>query len=300
MELALGIPVCKINQRADLTGLGCISPHPLLCAWAEHLPLVSSGGVAQIANMQRQFDLARTVDNVGRPQVCTQDAALLADGLHYETRIAERGILATRAGNVHDVFNALVWLRHPLLKHALNARQVADITEVGPKARTRGQCAMTQFDEAGAIVWCADPTLIALWDAHDWSGLFLRERAAWGTRIAVTVFGHALLERQFTESDALSTAKTIAVRVDAGEIAARCAGKGAVIALWPQAEAQIALAIREGNLLTDPQQPRPLPLVGIPGWHDEGASPAFFRDAPCFRPLRPGRRYPPLFELAAR
>lgn len=292
MELALGIPVCEMNQRADLVALGCASPHPLLCAWAEHLPAVSSSGMAQIADLQRQFDVARAADNVPRPQVCTQDAALLADGLHYETRIAERGILATRAGNVHDAFNALVWLRHPLLKHALNARQVADITEVGPKSRTRGQCAMTQFDEAGAIVWCADPALLALWDAHDWSGLFLRERAAWGARIAVTVFGHALLERQFYGSDALSTAKTIAVHVDSGEIEARCVAEGAVIVHWAQAEARIARAIRVGDLLVDPQHPRPLPLAGIPAWHSDNGTAEFYRDAPCFRPLRAGRQYP--------
>ncbi len=37
-----------------------------------------------------------------------QDAALLADGLHYEARIAQ-GLIATRADNWHDLFNALVW-----------------------------------------------------------------------------------------------------------------------------------------------------------------------------------------------
>ena len=295
----MAVSVCEMNQRADASDLENAFLHPLLRAWGAHLSVVGSGGDAQIADIQRQFSAARAADNVRRPQVRTQDAALLADGLHYETRIAERGILATREGHVHDAFNALVWLRHPLLKHALNARQVADIAEVGPKTRTRGQCAMTQFDEAGAIVWCADPALIAMWDAHDWCGLFLRERSAWGTRIAVTVFGHALLERQFIGSDALSTAKTIAVRVDASEIASRCAADGSVIVHWAQAEARIARAIQDGVLLVDPQQPRPLPLVGIPGWHAQGAAPAFYRDAACFRPLRPGRRYPPLFELAA-
>lgn len=233
-----------------------------------------------------------------RLRFIAQDADLLADGLHYEQRIAAKGVIATRERNWHDLFNALVWLRHPHIKLALNARQVADIAEVGPKVRTRGQCAMTQFDEAGAIVWCADPALVALWDAHDWSALFLRERDAWGSRIAVTVFGHALLERQFAGSPALSTAKTIAVLVDASEIAARCSGEGAVVPHWAQAEERIAQAIRTSVLLRDPQHSRPLPLVGISGWHADGASPAFYREAPCFRPLRPGRVYPPPLQLA--
>ena len=285
-----------------MSNQGTTSTHPLLAAWRmpalpierEHLPTIESLEIERV----RVEAIDRGDEHALRIRFAAQDAALLADGLHYEQRIAERGVIATRERNWHDLFNALVWLRHPQLKLALNARQVADIAEIGPKARTRGQCAMTQFDEAGAIVWCADAALLALWDAHDWSGLFLRERTAWGTRIAVTVFGHALLERQFSGSAALSTAKTIAVQVDAGEIAARCTGQGSIIAHWAQAEGRIAQAIHEGVLLLDPQHSRPLPLVGIPGWHAEGASPAFYRDAPCFRPLRAGRRYPPPLSIA--
>lgn len=272
---------------------------PPLSDWREYAQLLQDSAVPECATLEAWRLRAVALDGIARPAFAAQTTELLADGLHYEQRIAERGIIATRERNWHDLFNALVWLRHPQLKLALNARQVADIAEVGPKTRTRGQCAMTQFDEAGAIVWCADPALLALWDAHDWAGLFLRERAAWGTRIAITVFGHALLERQFLGSDALSTTKTIAVRVDADDIAARCTGEDSVIAQWAQAEARIAQGIGEGRLLIDPQQPRPLPLVGIPGWHADGAAPEFYRDAPCFRPLRPGRRYPPAFELLA-
>ena len=269
--------------------------HPLLAAWAGYASLLDPIAATPIEALERERHLAEAGDRVARPAFRAQDAALLADGLHYETRIAERAVLATREQNPHDLFNALVWLRHPQLKRALNARQAADIAEFGPTTRTRGQCAMTHFDEAGAIVWCSDPALFALWDAHDWPGLFLRERAAWGTRIAITVFGHALLERQFAGGDALSTTKAIAVRVGAGDIVSRCVGEGSIIAHWAQAEVLIAAAIRDGRLLTDPQELRPLPLVGIPGWHAEGASAAFYRDAPCFRPLRPGRCYPPAF-----
>ncbi|MEP6510445.1 MAG: DUF3025 domain-containing protein [Dokdonella sp.] len=270
--------------------------HPLLHGFLEYRDFLATAQWPAAEELTAAFDSG--VDELAvHVRFATQNAVLLADGLHYEQRIAESGVIATRERNWHDLFNALVWLRHPQLKLALNARQAADIAEVGPKVRTRGQCAMTQFDEAGAIVWCADAALLTLWDAHDWTGLFLHERAAWGTRIAVTVFGHALLERQFTGSSALSTAKTIAVQVDAGEIASRCAGHGSLIAHWAQAEGRVAQAIRGSVLLLDPQHSRPLPLVGIPGWHAEGGSPAFYREAPCFRPLRAGRHYPPPFQL---
>ncbi|MGN6383462.1 MAG: DUF3025 domain-containing protein, partial [Dyella sp.] len=124
------------------------------------------------------------------PRFAAQDSALLADGLHYEQRIAERGVIATRERNWHDLFNALVWLRYPALKQALNRRQVEEVARMGPRERSRSQCAMTHFDEAGVIVRVADPSLLVLWDAHDWYELFWRERAAWQDgRIDVAVFG---------------------------------------------------------------------------------------------------------------
>ncbi|HEY1589685.1 MAG TPA: DUF3025 domain-containing protein, partial [Rhodanobacter sp.] len=109
----------------------------------------------------------------------TQDHQLLADGLHYEQRIAERGQIATRTGNWHDLLNALAWLRYPAIKQALNQRQMAGIARMRPKDRSRPQYAMTHFDEAGVIVVLQDPALLALWDAHDWHGLFWRRRQAW-------------------------------------------------------------------------------------------------------------------------
>jgi hypothetical protein len=262
-------------------------PHPLLRTWEKAAGPVCADAFC-VAELERLRLAAVEADPIGRPRFRAQDAALLADGLHYEVRIAERGELATRESHPHDFFNALVWLRHPRLKQALNARQVADIARVGPKQRTRGQCALTHFDEAGAIVWLSGSGPLSSWDAHDWSALF---GAQWGHSIAVTVFGHALAEHVWNGHD-LPVAKALAVRVDARAFAALETEAGAMIAGWPDAEARVAAAIAAGELLADPQELRPLPLAGIPGWHAESTRPAFLREAPCFRPLRPGRRYP--------
>lgn len=226
-----------------------------------------------------------------------QSPTLLADGLHYEERIARRGIVATRQNSTHDLFNALIWLRHPALKRAMNARQVADIARVGPKQRTRGQYALTHFDEAGAIVWITPSAPIVRWDTHDWRAFFLRRREDWGITIAVTVIGHALFDYVLVHGE-LPVAKALAVRAERTEIAKRC--DGALIVSWPEAEARVADAIAKGRLLADPQELRPLPLAGIPGWHEDGGSDAFYERAPCFRPLRPGRRYPRPFEASSR
>ncbi|MEO7431979.1 MAG: DUF3025 domain-containing protein [Dokdonella sp.] len=273
-------------------GVPSAGHHPLFKAWVDPVGAIDGGQLPGLAALENWRVAAQMQDGLARPAFCAQDAQLLADGLHYETRIAERGVLATRERDPHDFFNALVWLRHPRLKQALNARQVADIACVGPKQRTRGQCALTHFDEAGAIVWIADPKLVRLWDAHDWAGLFGTERAAWGDRIAVTVFGHALVEHVW-RGHLLPGAKALAVEVAPACLRDQRPDSSGLLRGWPEMEAQVADAIAAGELLADPQDQRPLPLAGLPGWHPSDTSAQFLRDAPCFRPLRAGRRYPP-------
>lgn len=259
---------------------------PPLTSWREYTDSFADGPVSiDVLNSWRER--AEAFDGIARPHFVAQTPRLLADGLHYEQRIAA-GALATREGDAHDFFNALVWLRHPQLKWALNRRQCIDIEAMGTKTRSRGQYAMTHFDEAGAIVWVADDEALACWDRHDWKGFFRRKGDAWGTRIAVTVFGHALLEHT-AQRDLLPMGRCIVVSVDAEEIAARSDEHG-VIAQWANNESKIATAIGNGDLLSDPQQLRPLPLAGLPGWHVDGEAGDFF-DLPCFRPVRPGRVY---------
>jgi len=256
--------------------------HPLFAGLA---PYIDDLGFAQCDRL----NLMLSQHGGSALRFAAQTPDLLADGLHYEERISRLGVIATREDSTHDLFNAWVWLRHPALKRAMNSRQVADIARVGRKQRTRGQCALTHFDEAGAIVWLAGSDLVEAWDAHDWHALFVTHRDAWGSRIALTVIGHALFEFALEHGE-MPVAKALAVRVDENEIASR--SENASIAAWPCAEPWIAEAIGAARLLADPQELRPLPLAGIPGWHAGEQSDAFYATASCFRPLRAGRRYP--------
>jgi hypothetical protein len=255
--------------------------------WFEHAMFAGIHGSRDLFLDSDMDALDRAAGGCGI-RFAAQTPALLADGLHYETRIATANVVATRPG-VHDRFNALVWLRHTALKRAMNARQVADIARVGPKQRTRGQCALTHFDEAGAIVWIDGDDLVDAWSAHDWDALFAARRDAWGSRVALTVIGHALFEYAFEHGE-LPVAKALAVRTDRRAIEAHSVH--AFLTSWPDAERRVAEGIASGRLLSDPQELRPLPLAGIPGWHPDSSSPDFFARMPCFRPIRAGRRYP--------
>lgn len=223
-----------------------------------------------------------TVDTLNAAMPCAdrrfvaQDEALLDDGLHYEMRIAA-GRIATRPHNWHDLFNAAVWCRWPELKRAFNARQCAHIATMGPRERNRAQYALTQFDEAGVVVRLRDPALLALWDRHDWRGLFLDHADAWrsGDIAIAAVVGHALLEMALAPA-LFMVGKCVVVTGDHDD--ATCVDT-------------VARAIDDGRVLLDPLELRPLPLAGIPGWYPEQSG-AFYATAECFQPVRAGRVYP--------
>jgi hypothetical protein len=271
-------------QLVDDSIFGCL---PLSDWVADYAILNQRDQWPGIAQLEALRTGATRIDGVERPSFSAQSPGLLDDGLHYEERVRS-GCVATREDNWHDLLNALVWLRYPRIKHALNAAQCRDIARIGRRQRTRAQCAMTHFDEAGAIVLCSDPSLLERWDRHDWHGLFWRERQAWDARIAVQVFGHAILELALLPQRLL-VAKCIVLMCDEAALgrllADRVSGRAAI-------DARVAELISEGGELADPQDLRPLPLSGIPGWHGQSKDEGFFTEAPCFRPARPGRRYP--------
>ncbi len=242
--------------------------HPLFAQIADLRDLLSSPDWPSVPMLDQRLAL-------DGKRLVQQTDALLADGLHYETRIA-LGAIATRAENWHDLFNALVWARYPALKRALNAQQCRHIAGQGGRQRNRAQAALTQFDETGVVVRVSDPALLQAWDAHDWEALFVTQADAWreGKIAVAAVFGHALMEQALLP-ERLLVGKCLVVQGgdDAGAVAA------------------VAEAVEDGRVLSDPLELRPLPLMGVPGWWVPQDT-AFYSDAGYFRPLREGRKYP--------
>ncbi|UXY16768.1 DUF3025 domain-containing protein [Chitiniphilus purpureus] len=210
----------------------------------------------------------------GHRIVCVPPAA--TDG-HYEAQIHETGRLPTRPLNWHDCFNALVWHRYPRIKAALNALHYRLLPHPGDAGRGPVRDAATLLDECGLIVPYCDATLHAALLQHDWSGLFVAQRAAWGVRIEAQVLGHATFEHLLAPFVGL-TGKcwpvAVAPEYFGWPLQARLA--------W--LDDTLAQAIDAGALQS-PRQLPPLPYLGIPGWWPQQDT-TFYADTGYFRPAR--------------
>lgn len=195
----------------------------------------------------------------------------------YEAFIAATGGVPTRR-NLHDFFNALIWLTYPRGKAALNARQALVIAADGVQA-TRGATrdAATLFDENAVLFACSDPSLAAALRAFDWHTLFVARRADWGRACDVQPFGHALLEKLVVPYKSV-TAHAWIVDVPQDYFG------------WPSSQRRtwldghVAPTLAGASLRT--RDFAPLPVLGIPGWWPANDDPVFYRDVSVFRPGR--------------
>lgn len=197
--------------------------------------------------------------------------AALPAGAAYEAHIAATGGVPTR-DNLHDFFNALIWLHWPRAKAALNARQARAITQDGiGAARGTVRDAATLFDENALIFLHTSDAPERSLTGFDWQTLFVRDQAAWGATCAVLPFGHALLEKLVTPYKSI-TAHAWPVRVATLEA--------------DRASLDAALAATLFDIELAPRDFRPLPVMGIPGWCAENTDAAFYSDTSVFRPGR--------------
>lgn len=194
----------------------------------------------------------------------------LPDHQAYELFIAQTGGVPTR-DNLHDRFNALIWLMAPLTKARLNRRQ-SDVIEVALRTADRGATrdAATIWDE-NLLVLCVphqDATRVrALLDLRDWQALFLLHRQKWHCDWQVVPFGHALLEKLEHPFKSI-TAHTLVLPTPCQ---------------WPLIDQHLA-GIAAGPLST--KLFSPLPVMGIPGWSPDNVEPEFYADTHVFRPSR--------------
>ena len=217
---------------------------------------------------------------------CTQRSAahrairfVVPDGsaLRYEERIHARGEIVTRPDNWHDFFNALVWLRFPQAKSALNDAHMRHMrSERASAGRGPERDALTQFDESGIVVASADLALLDLLARRRWKALFWERRAQVVTDMRFVVFGHGLydaLRAPFYRICGRAALAAVDRATIAGGIDALCE------ALDPVLAARVA-----ADHYPRPRALLALPLLGIPGVSAESESPQYYDDPEQFRP----------------
>ena len=197
--------------------------------------------------------------------------------LGYEERVHARGEIMTRPDNWHDFFNALVWLRFPRAKRALNDVHLRFIRRSGTRAQ-RGPVrdALTQFDESGIVVASADASLLDLLAARRWKELFWTRRPDVVASMRFLVFGHGLydaLRAPFYGICGRAAVFVVDRTVIGSDAPALCS------AVDPLLAARLA-----ADYYPRPRALLALPLLGIPGVTADNASPAYYDDERQFRP----------------
>lgn len=236
------------------------------------------------------------------------DQSELPIGCAYETHIAQTGGLPTR-DNLHDRFNALVWLHLPKLKALLNAIQAQEISLNGHRNNQRGPWRdwATLLDESGVLVLARqnEQVLHDCWRKHDWLGLFWDCRSSWqgpdglmapsaslenGPVWSIWPVGHALLEKGQRPYKSI-TAQAWVLVVPTTPLGSP-AGPGVLdsdgLQSWRQLDdwASQALRLKQQDEAERPSRLWPLPIMGVPGWCTDNQEQTFYQDPRVFRPAR--------------
>jgi Protein of unknown function (DUF3025) len=243
--------------------------------------LIRSGDWFQAANQIAPAQELKTAS--GREIVFVPQHHLPAD-IAYEAHIHASGQVPTR-DNLHDFFNTLIWLHFPQIKKTLNALHAANAliasssTGVDPvmSSGTRGRArdAATLFDENAAIFVCSDAKMADALGQHHWQVLLQQSPDEFFSKVAVVLFGHALMEKLVHPYKAI-TAHVWIRRVEPSWFALAEKQRQEDI------DSSVAAAIGTGFSSRDFAH---LPVLGVPGWWPEQTE-AFYDDPFVFRSLR--------------
>ncbi len=202
-----------------------------------------------------------------QPPVLFVPQADLPVDMAYESYIFNSEQCPTREG-LHDFFNALAWLRFPLVKKRLNQLHVAQIAQTGiAPVRGPARDGLTLFDENAALLRAPD----ALWDAlatKDWGKVFGDLRPLWAQSHLV-LFGHALLEKLVYPRKPI-TAHVYRAHQATDSIA--------------NMDAWLAADLTVEKLAAKPFVH--LPVLGVPGWWPGNEVPGYYDDSTVFRAAR--------------
>lgn len=240
-------------------------------------------------------DTNLTTTSTSSPQSTRQMPMITA----YESHIANTGEIPTR-NNLHDLFNAWIWLTYPKTKAMLNRHQAQKIAQDGVNtSRGKVRDAITVFDENGAILVTCDANIANALKAFDWQNCLVKPRKHWvnpteptatpkpasttesipnhGTSM-VLLFGHALIEQLVKPRKPLC-AHTFIVKVETTFF---------TLPLQQQVRQLDALLTTQMDAWlqqedVNAKQLSPLPILGVPHFWAANQTPSFYDDAYVFR-----------------
>lgn len=200
----------------------------------------------------------------------------------YETYVYETGKVPTRKHSWHDVFGALTWSLFPKSKARLNSLHYHDIKQQQNNERSKLRNALTLFDECGVVLVTENSELIEALRNHQWLTAFWQMRDCWHSAaksgVLVYNFGHANYE-MLTKPFIGLTGKILAINKSAemGQLPLNVQYR-----LLDEALDKVIIdgALQDNSKLT------PLPLLGIPGWHDDNQKQEYYLNTDYFRPKR--------------
>lgn len=199
-------------------------------------------------------------------------------GVAYEEHIYSSGQVSTRSDNWHDLFNALVWVRFPLLKSAMNAVHHASMPQSDSQGRGSQRDALTLFDECGVIYASADKLVLEALASRQWAQVFAGDIPAWSQNRRMFVAGHAMFEKLLQPYKAM-TANALLVHVPPSLLDLSRHDSRKIL------DAALASELLEGQLFKTTADLCPLPLMGVPGWWSrDDQDEAFYADERVFRP----------------
>lgn len=250
---------------------------PALPYWQDFLPFLTSlsgqefpgcnqlndllpGGLCSLGGNRIQFTDSRQLDNDG-----------------YEHRIYTSGQVSTRANSWHDLFNALIWMRFPHIKTAMNSLHFEAGAELKAGSRGPVRDALTLLDECGVIVFSNNRKILEFLAQRRWSEAFLDD--TFQASVGIAIVGHAMLEKYLAPYKAM-TAKALLLHASTEFMRQSREEQLEFI------DRVVAQNILNQQLLSEPACLSPLPLAGVPGWwfKTEQESDGFYDDLHVFRP----------------
>jgi hypothetical protein len=257
--------------------------------WQDYLPYLQQLAGADFPpceqlNAMLAHDLRSASDAAIRFTASTE----LDDGA-YEQRIYTTGQVSTRPDNWHDLFNALVWMRFPRIKLAMNTMHYNASAQSMSGSRGAQRDALTLFDECGVIVFSAEHEPLEALAQRQWPRLFQSDEVK--HKAQYVICGHAMLEKFLSPYKAM-TAKALLVRVNADTM------KLPKEILLTELDKHLAGLLLNGEILQSPACLTPLPLSGIPGWWPSGQqNEDFYLDQNVFRPAPASLTPVPIIEF---